>query len=94
MALEFKIVENIMSVRDEMSDMTLELNIVSWNGRKPKYDIRRWNDDHTSMSKGITLTESEVIKMFQNSDVVLKRVLGDAYSTELIPEDDEPLPFS
>ncbi|MGN1413537.1 MAG: hypothetical protein ACI4WY_04750 [Anaerovoracaceae bacterium] len=24
-----------------------------------KYDIRKWNEDHTRCSKGITLTENE-----------------------------------
>ena len=36
-----------------------ELNIVSWNGAEPKYDIRSWNEDHTSCSKGIALTRAE-----------------------------------
>lgn len=37
-----------------------ELNIVSWNGGVPKYDIRDWSPDHTRMSRGITLTEPEI----------------------------------
>lgn len=36
-----------------------ELNIVSWNGNEPKYDIREWSADHVKMGKGITLTEDE-----------------------------------
>ncbi len=36
-----------------------ELNLVSWNGREPKLDIRDWSEDHTRMSKGITLTREE-----------------------------------
>lgn len=36
-----------------------ELNIVSWNGNEPKYDIREWSADHIKMGKGITLTEDE-----------------------------------
>lgn len=36
-----------------------EVNIVSWNGGAPKVDIREWSDDHTKMSKGITMTENE-----------------------------------
>lgn len=38
---------------------TKELNIVSWNGAAPKYDIRDWAQDHEKMGKGITLTEEE-----------------------------------
>lgn len=36
-----------------------ELNIVSWNGKEPKVDIREWNEDHTRANKGITLTLKE-----------------------------------
>lgn len=36
-----------------------EVNIVSWNGGAPKVDIREWSEDHTKMSKGITMTENE-----------------------------------
>lgn len=38
---------------------TREVNFVSWNGADPKIDIRQWNEDHTKMSKGITLTIQE-----------------------------------
>lgn len=37
-----------------------ELNLVSWNGADPKYDIRTWSPDHTKMSKGFTFTEEEM----------------------------------
>ena len=39
---------------------TKELNIVSWNGGPYKYDIREWSPDHERMSRGITLTASEM----------------------------------
>ena len=38
----------------------LELNLVSWNGRPAKFDIRSWSPDHQKMSKGITLTAQEL----------------------------------
>ena len=38
---------------------TKEVNMVSWNNREPKVDIREWNEDHTRMSKGLTLTAEE-----------------------------------
>ena len=37
---------------------------ISWNGAKSKYDIRRWNSDHTKMGKGITLTKAEAANLF------------------------------
>ena len=53
-----KIVKHI-GIISEKNSWTRELNIISWNGGKPKYDIRDWDADHEKMSKGITLTEEE-----------------------------------
>ncbi|MBR2394556.1 MAG: hypothetical protein IKA98_03545, partial [Candidatus Methanomethylophilaceae archaeon] len=39
---------------------TKELNLISWNDRDPKYDIREWSPDGTKMGKGITLSDEEV----------------------------------
>jgi len=36
-----------------------ELNLVSWNEREAKLDLRDWSEDHLKMSKGITLTREE-----------------------------------
>lgn len=36
-----------------------ELNLVSWNGREAKLDIREWSPDHQKMGKGVTLTKEE-----------------------------------
>ena len=36
-----------------------ELNMVSWNDGKPKYDNREWAPDHERMGKGMTLNEDE-----------------------------------
>lgn len=38
-----------------------ELNLVSWSGREPKFDIRSWAPDHKKMGKGLTLTKEELI---------------------------------
>ncbi len=40
-----------------------ELNLVAWNGRQAKFDIRDWAPDHEKMGKGITLTKEEAIKL-------------------------------
>ncbi len=40
-----------------------EVNLVSWNGREAKFDIREWNEEHTRMSKGLTFTKEEIIKL-------------------------------
>lgn len=56
--VEFKIVEHLFSLQSS-GTFTKELNKVSWNKRDPVYDLRGWNEDHTKMTKGITLTDDE-----------------------------------
>ncbi|MHB8066095.1 MAG: YdbC family protein, partial [Ruminiclostridium sp.] len=40
-----------------------ELNLVSWNDRDPKYDLRDWSPEHDKMGKGITLTQDELVAL-------------------------------
>ena len=42
-----------------------ELNLVSWNGGAPQLDIREWSADHQRMSRGITMTEEQGIRVAQ-----------------------------
>lgn len=48
---------------------TKELNIVSWNNRPARLDIREWCPDHQRMSRGIGIRGSEIPQ--------LKRLLSD-----------------
>jgi hypothetical protein len=41
-----------------------ELNLISWNERAPKYDIRDWDSNHTKMGKGVTLSEMELKELY------------------------------
>lgn len=38
---------------------TKELNLVSWNDKEPKYDLREWSPDHSKKGKGVTLSREE-----------------------------------
>lgn len=58
MAFEYEIVKHIATL-GEANDRTLEVNLVSWNKRPAKVDIRRWDKDHTFMGKGVALTDEE-----------------------------------
>ncbi|MEA1960718.1 MAG: PC4/YdbC family ssDNA-binding protein [Bacillota bacterium] len=40
-----------------------EVNLVSWNERKSKVDIRDWGPDHEKMGKGVTLNKADLIKL-------------------------------
>ncbi len=58
---EFKydIIEELGVISENAKGWTKELNLISWNGGKPKYDIRDWAPEHEKMAKGVTLTEDE-----------------------------------
>lgn len=44
---------------------TKELNLVSWNGGVPKYDLRDWAPNHEKMGKGVTLSADEVQELYK-----------------------------
>jgi len=60
--LKFDVIKEF-GVLSEKAGWTKELNLVSWNEREPKYDIRDWSPDKTKMGKGITLTSEEARKL-------------------------------
>ncbi len=67
--ITFEITKHIGIISESSRGWTKELNLVSWNNRDPKYDIREWDSEHEKMGKGITLNEEEAI--------VLKDLLSD-----------------
>ncbi|MDY2987558.1 MAG: PC4/YdbC family ssDNA-binding protein [Peptoniphilus sp.] len=56
---KFEITRHVVTLSTKSNGWTKELNMVSWNGRAPKYDIREWDPEHIKMSKGITFDEAE-----------------------------------
>ena len=61
--LKYEIVRNIGVLSENAKGWTKELNLVSWNDREPKYDIREWSPDHDKMGKGVTLSEDEFLEL-------------------------------
>ena len=59
----YEIVEHIAVLSTSKTGWTKELNLISWNGRIAKYDIREWSPEHEKMGKGITLTDEEFTKL-------------------------------
>ena len=57
---KYEIVEQIGIISESSKGWTKELNLISWNGAQPKYDIRDWAPEHEKMGKGITLTKEEL----------------------------------
>ena len=63
--ITFDIVKTYGVISEEKSGWRKELNLVSWNGRTPKLDIRDWSPDHEKMGKGVTLTKDEAAKLVE-----------------------------
>lgn len=58
--VKFEIKKNLGILSESNKGWTKEFNLVSWNEKDPKYDLREWNPDHTRMGKGITLSLEEL----------------------------------
>ena len=61
--IKYEIIEQLGVLSESEKGWKKELNLISWNGREPKYDLRDWSENHEKMGKGITLTEEEAIKL-------------------------------
>lgn len=61
--LKFEIISHIAIISENKNGWTKELNFVSWNGRDAKFDIREWDEEHEKMSKGLTFTKEEILKL-------------------------------
>lgn len=56
----YDIVEEIGVLSENAKGWRKELNLISWNGATPKYDIREWAPEHEKMGKGVTLTKEKL----------------------------------
>ncbi|WP_067840904.1 YdbC family protein [Amphibacillus sediminis] len=63
--LNYQIIKTIGILSEAKSGWTRELNLISWNNRQPKYDLRDWAPNHEKMGKGITLSEAELSKLVE-----------------------------
>lgn len=61
---KYEIVKHIGVLSEKNGGWNRELNLISWNGGQPKYDIRDWSKDHEKMGKGIALTKAEMQQLF------------------------------
>jgi len=67
--IKFEVTNHIGVLSKGSKGWQKELNLISWNDRAPKYDIRDWAPERAKMGKGVTLSDSEVAE--------LKRLLAD-----------------
>ena len=58
--IKYEIIKKIGVLSTSASGWSKEVNLISWNDRDPKYDIRDWSADHSKMGKGVTLSKDEL----------------------------------
>lgn len=61
--IKYEITKEIGELSASSKGWTKELNMVSWNDREPKFDLREWSPGHERMGKGITLSREEMKKL-------------------------------
>lgn len=67
---QYEILEELGVLSTNPKGWRKELNIISWNGRPPKFDLRDWAPEHSKMGKGVTLSNEE----FSELKAILKRM--------------------
>ncbi len=58
--IKFEIKDKLGVISESPKGWTKELNIISWNGKQAKYDLRDWAPEHEKMGKGVTLSAEEL----------------------------------
>lgn len=58
--IKFEIEKELGKISESSKGWSKELNLISWNGKEAKYDLRDWAPGHEKMGKGITLSYDEL----------------------------------
>ena len=61
--IKFEITKHIGVLSEGSKGWRKELNLISWNDREPKYDIRDWSPGNEKMGKGVTLSTEETLEL-------------------------------
>jgi len=61
--IKFEILKKVGVLSKSTKGWTKELNLISWNDRDAKYDIRDWAPDGQTMGKGVTLSREELLAL-------------------------------
>ena len=64
-AIQYEIKKEIAVLSKSDSGYTKEINLILWNVKEPKYDIRSFSPNREKCGKGITLTESEAAALLE-----------------------------
>lgn len=63
--IQYEIVKEIAVLSTGDSGYTKEINLISWNGKEPKYDIRSFSPNREKCGKGITLNADETAALLK-----------------------------
>lgn len=63
--IQYEIVKEITVLSTGDSGYTKEINLISWNGKEPKYDIRSFSPNREKCGKGITLNADEAAALLK-----------------------------
>jgi hypothetical protein len=61
--IKYEMVKKIGVLSKSDSGWAKELNLISWNERDAKYDIRDWSPNGEKMGKGVTLSKEELLAL-------------------------------
>jgi hypothetical protein len=61
--IKYEIIKKLGELSKSEKGWAKELNLISWNDREPKYDIRDWSPDGQVMGKGVTLSKEELVAL-------------------------------
>jgi len=61
--IKYEIQETLGSISENSKGWSKQLNLISWNDRAPKYDLRDWSPENEKMGKGLTLSKEELIEL-------------------------------
>ena len=71
--IECEIIESYGIFSAGTKNWNKEVNLVSWNGRPAKLDIRAWQSNHEKCGKGIALTSEETEELVKLLNKILKQ---------------------
>lgn len=61
--IKYEIKETLGVLSENNKGWSKELNLISWNDREAKFDVRDWSPEHEKMGKGVTLSKDELVKL-------------------------------
>ncbi len=74
--LKFDIIETLGVLSESPKGWKKELNLISWNGRDPKYDIRDWSPDKEKNGEGCDTDEGGIGRTQKSLREMMRISLG------------------